>query len=372
MMEYNLILLSWFLFTGIQLVFLLIIWINSKTVKNLQGTPIQFPKVSILVPMRNESAQVNRVVEQLTRQNYPNFEILMLDDHSEDDTWLKMISQQWIHPEILLYQSDPLPERWLGKNHACHQLAKKAHGEILIFMDADVLPSTDSILNSVAALEQHRLDFLSVFPEQMAQTPYQKKILPQMEFFLYSFLPFPLITRTKSPSFAAANGQWMVFTRKAYELIGGHEQVKNKVIEDMALARKIKSYGLKMDTFSGLDKISCQMYASDSEMKAGFGKNIFAAAGYSSFKLITFLSFLFLIFISPYIWFIIYPLGLINILIILLSKAILSKRFKHPVKETVWMHPFSLLEGIGLAWNSLQQYKNGEAGWKGRKLSTQE
>lgn len=372
MMEYNLILISWILFTGIQLVFLIIIWINSKTVKNLHGIPVHFPKVSILVPMRNESNRVNSVVKNLTQQNYPNFEILLLDDLSEDDTWLKMISQQWIHPQILLFQSNPLPVGWLGKNYACHQLAQKAQGEILIFMDADVIPSKDSILNSIAALEQHQLDFLSVFPEQIAQTPYQKKILPLMEFFLYSFLPFPFITRTKSPSFAAANGQWMVFTRKAYELIGGHEQVKNKVVEDMALARKIKSFGLKMDTYSGLEKITCKMYDSDSEMKAGFGKNIFAAAGYSSIKLIAFLSFLFIIFISPYIWFVIYPLGLINIFIILLSKLILSKRFKHPVKVTVWIHPFSLLEGIGLAWNSLMQYKRGKAVWKGRKLSPQD
>jgi len=370
MLDSNILLFSWILFTLTQLVFLSIVWINYKYVGKLNRTPSQFPKVSVLVPMRNEEGNVNNLVQLLTKQNYPNYEIIFLDDHSEDQTWLKLISQQWIHPQLLLFQSDPLPQGWLGKNFACHQLAQKARGEILLFMDADVIPDPEAISSSVAALEKDTLDFLSVFPEQIPQTSYQRKVLPLMDFFLYSFLPFPLISKTESPAFAAANGQWMVFTRKAYASIGGHEAVRNNVIEDMALARKIKSQGLKMNTYSGTDRIQCAMYPNDEEMKVGFGKNIFAASGYSGITLVLFLLLLIVLFISPYLWFIVFPLGIINIFIIMGIRALLSKRFHHSWKESVWLHPIALLNGIQLALHSIYLYKKGKATWKGRNLNS--
>jgi cellulose synthase/poly-beta-1,6-N-acetylglucosamine synthase-like glycosyltransferase len=114
-------LMLWALFTLTQLVFLAIVAVNVRSVKSPSGNPIQTPLVSVLIPLRNESDNVNDLIQTLTQQDYPNLEILLLDDQSEDDTWLKLLSMQWLHPTLLLYQGKALPEGWLGKNFACHQ-----------------------------------------------------------------------------------------------------------------------------------------------------------------------------------------------------------------------------------------------------------
>lgn len=363
-------LLLWALFTLTQLVFLAIVAVNVRSVKSPSGIPIQTPLVSVLIPLRNESDNVNDLIQTLTQQDYPNLEILLLDDQSEDDTWLKLLSMQWLHPTLLLYQGKALPEGWLGKNFACHQLADKARGQLLLFMDADVRLKPNAISAAVAILEQQQLDFMSVFPHQKTKTPYQNQILPLMDFFLYTFLPFPCIRKLLSPAFTAANGQWMLFTQKAYEMSGGHEAVKNKVIEDMAIAKNIKQKGLRMNTFTGSELIQCLMYPDDKSLKNGFGKNIFAAAGYSAFKLLTFLTFLFVVFISPYIWFPFYTLGIINIFIILTIRVLLARKFKHQMKEALLLHPIAMWKGIQLAIASMQQYSRNKASWKGRPLNT--
>jgi chlorobactene glucosyltransferase len=367
---FNLQDILWILLTFSQMVFLLIVGINFRYVKSPSGTPVNPPLVSVMIPLRNESENVNDLVKALIQQDYPNLEILLLDDKSEDDTWLKMLSMQWMHPSLLLFQGQELPKGWLGKNFACHQLAQKARGELLLFIDADVRPLPSAISRSIATLQSQNLDFLSIFPEQKVATSYQKRVLPLMDFFLYTFLPFPLIRKTHSPSFTAANGQWMLFKRSAYDVIGGHESVKNKVIEDMALARNLKSNGLKMNTFTGRDTVACLMYPDDATMKTGFGKNIFAASGYHAVRLTAFLFLLFVVFISPYIWFPLYPAGIINIFIILSVRALLARKFGHSVKEAVWLHPVALWQGILLALDSMKQYKRKQASWKGRNLQS--
>lgn len=369
MWEFEMIWLLWGGYTLVQLVFLGIVWVNTRFVKPLNGKPQHFPLVSVMVPMRNESNRVNELTEALTKQDYPNLEILYLDDHSEDDTWLKMLSRQWLHPGLLLYQSLPLPKDWLGKNHACHQLSQKARGEILLFADADVIPLPNAISATVAAIQEEQLDFLSLFPEEIPATPYQKQVLPLMDFFLYTFLPFPLISKSSSPAFAAANGQWMAFTRKAYDTIGGHATVRNRVIEDMALARNIKKAGFKMNTFSGTGLVSCRMYEQDADMKTGFGKNIFAAAGFSPVKLISFLSLLAILFLLPFIIIFIIPLFILNIFIIWGIRFLLAKRFHPSLRDSIWLHPLGLIKGIYLAWSSMRQYQRGNASWKGRILN---
>lgn len=369
MLDSEIFWLLWGCFTLIQLVFLGIVWMNTRYVKPLTGIPHHFPLVSVMVPMRNESKRVNELTEALTRQDYPNLEILYLDDHSEDDTWLKMLSRQWMHPGLLLYQSLPLPQDWLGKNHACHQLSQKARGEILLFADADVLPMPNAVSATVAAIQEEHLDFLSLFPEQIPATPYQKQVLPLMDFFLYTFLPFPFISKSSSPAFAAANGQWMAFTRNAYDTIGGHAAVRNRVIEDMALARNIKSAGMRMNTYSGTGLVSCRMYDQDEEMQTGFGKNIFAAAGFSAFRLISFLSLLAFLFLLPFIIFFIVPIFIINIIIIWGIRYLLAKRFRHSIRDSIWLHPVGMIRGIRLAWSSMRQYQSGSASWKGRTLN---
>lgn len=368
MWDSEIIPLIWAVFTLVHLIFLIIVKINTSLAKELKDTTEIFPKVSVLIPMRNESSHVNEIIQAFMKQNYPNFEVLILDDHSTDDTWLKLISMQWMYPHILLFKGKELPEKWLGKNFACAQLAEKAHGDILLFADADVLPEPHAIMASVAALQKNKLDFLSAFPEQILLTQTEKQIVPFMDFFLYTFLPLPLVRHTKIPAFTAANGQWMVFTKEAYEKTGGHTFVKNKIIEDMALAREIKKKGLTMDVYSGINSLRCRMYENAEQVKAGFGKNAFAAAGYSVSNMLLFLALAILLFLLPFLFAFIYPPLIVNVFIVLGIKYLLAKRFRHPMRESVWQHPVSMLKAIQVCLHSIKLYRNGKAEWKERSV----
>jgi glycosyltransferase involved in cell wall biosynthesis len=366
--DFNLLTLIWFIYTSVLLVFALIVWSNTTRVKDLNGHSTEQALVSVMIPARNESDNINAAVKSVMQQSYPNIELLVLDDHSDDDTWLKLISLQWMYPKLKIAQSKALPEGWLGKNHACHQLSTFAQGEYLVFMDADVRPEPGAIHGTIGRMQEEKLDFLSAFPEQTLSGKMEKQVVPFMDFFLYTFLPFILIKNTHNPAFAAANGQWMVFKKSAYQRIGGHEAVRKKVIEDMALARNIKASGLKMQLYTGLNLVKCRMYASADEVKAGFGKNAFAAAGYSASNMLLFLTLLSTLFLLPFFLFPIYPLLLLNIAIILGMKWKIARTLKHPIPEAVWQHPVSFIKALQVCISSMQQYAKGTARWKGRSM----
>jgi len=273
-----------------------------------------------------------------------------------------------MYPNLKIAQSAALPLGWLGKNHACKQLADYAKGEYLLFMDADVRPDPNAVKGSVGRLQEHKVDFLSAFPEQTLNSKIEKQVVPFMDFFLYTFLPFPFIRRSRNPAFAAANGQWILLRKEAYHAIGGHAAVHNQVIEDMALARKIKASGFTMKLFTGLDLVRCRMYANELEVIKGFGKNAFAAAGYKASRMLGFLTLLSVLFLVPFFLFPFYPLLLLNIAMILGIKWKLAKRLRHPYTETIWQHPLSFIKALQVCVLSIQQYAKGTAVWKGRSM----
>lgn len=329
------------------------------------------PKISLLIPARNEEKNIANVLESLLGQDYPNFEIIMLDDNSTDKT--REIAEEIAadNPKLKIIPGRPLPSGWLGKNYACSLLAGEAKGEILIFTDADNTHDKSAISNTVARMQHNNLDFLSAFPQQLTITYAEKLIVPLIDLIVYSALILWTTYYFKSPLYSAANGQWVAFTRNGYRKSGGHEAVKSEIVEDVALARKAKKKGLRSMTLAGTGMVFGRMYDSFSSAWHGMTKIMYGIVFNNFPALVIICSMLLIITIAPYFFLLSGKLlfvGIAGIAAGLLWRAVLSLRFKSPVILNILLHPATIIFLVALAFNSWWQANYGSFRWKGREI----
>ncbi len=232
------------------------------------------PLVSILIPARNEEKNIGNLLNALQNQPCKNIEMIIFNDQSVDNTASIIIGFAENDRRIKLIESSGLPEGWLGKNHACHSLAKHARGSFLLFLDADVSISGNIIQQTVAFAEKYQLGLLSIFPMQIMKTLGEKITVPNMNYILLSLLPLILVRKTQFPSVAAANGQFMLFHADTYHKFQPHEKMKNSKVEDIEIARWFKQNKIKVGCVAGNKLISCRMYNGFSEAIRGFSKNV--------------------------------------------------------------------------------------------------
>ena len=333
-----------------------------------------YPRVSVLIPARNEEANIGACIEGFLAQAYGNFEIRVLDDQSTDRTGA-IIEQfsQW-YPEVQAIRGEPLPPGWMGKNWACHQLSQQADGEILIFTDADNRPAPNAIVNTVAYMQKYKLGLLSAFPDKVTVTLAEKLVVPVVDMFVYAGLPLWLTYFSRSPSLAAASGLWIAFTREAYERIDGHQAVANQIVEDVELSRLAKQKGIKILTSAGTRVVSCRMYQSFSEVWSGFSKNLFGLVRYKTVPFFILTLMLFTMCVLPYItvWFAPFTkLSLIAIAMNVAMRGILALKYKHPFFTSVTLHPLGIFLTLLIGINSFYQIKRGHLQWKGRQIDMQ-
>ena len=333
------------------------------------------PFVSVLIPARNEVANIERTVRALLAQTYTNFELIVLDDHSTDGTGRMAWQAGGGDPRLRVIRGRPLPEGWLGKNWACQQLSEAAAGERLVFTDADVCWSPDSLAVLLAMMESSSADLLTVWPTQQTLTWGERLVVPLMALAIFAYLPLPLVHHTRWPIFAAANGQCLAFRRRAYDAAGGHAAVRDNIVEDVALAHRIKARGLRLWMADGGGLITCRMYRDWPEVREGFGKNILKGHGDSVLLLGASTVFHWLVFVFPWLWLLVsvvrgaalyWPLALVILGVgtRMLSAAATRQR----VFDGLLMPASVLLMtriAVGAVW---QRYRYGGPRWKGRTL----
>jgi chlorobactene glucosyltransferase len=338
------------------------------------------PLVSVLIPARNEANNIARCVRSLVAQDYPNFEILVLDDNSEDATAaiIEMLARPTDDPRgrLCLLRGSPLPDGWLGKNYACYQLSQAARGGFLLFTDADTVHNPNAISSAMAALYQEDAQFLSVFPLQETGTLAERLILPLMLLFVYGLLPVWLVKRNPRPSLSAASGQFILLDRQVYDYIGGHQAVGGVVLEDVVMARRVKQAGFRTLLPDGRDAVTCRMYRSTGEVWRGFSKNLFAFFNYQLRWLALFLAVNLLGAVGPYFWLLVGWLShqppdaawlwlpLVQIGLGLLVRLLLSLRFGFRPEDSI-LHPLSLLYMTAIAFNAVR-WSRQTVEWKGR------
>lgn len=243
-----------------------------KNVKNL-------PFVSILVPARNEESNIKKCVESLIKQNYPRFELIVLDDNSTDNTLKVLKKQKKKHRELKIVKGKKLPLDWQGKNWACHQLSRKAKGDLLLFTDADTIHSTNSLRYSVNCLIREKVDVVSLFPKQVMESFGEKLFMPIAWWSLFSVHNHYLTRKNKWP-FPVMIGQFMLFKKKVYESIGGHEAVKLQADDDISLASLLKKKNKSLILCNGTDVVKCRMYTGFWNAFNGFRRLLFPAFNY--------------------------------------------------------------------------------------------
>lgn len=355
--------------------FFLITLVNVLTGPHLSRAPILSKpykeKISVLIPARNEEKNISTCIDSLLRLDPLPDEILILDDQSTDLTASIVRQYAEKYPKIRLISGRPLPDNWLGKNWACHQLAEESTGEILIFTDADNTYHSRVIEKTMGWMKIHDLDLLSAFPQQNLRSLPEKLVIPVVDMFVYSMLPLWLTRYSSYPSLSAANGQWMVFRRKAYQHMGGHDSVAAQVVEDVALARRAKRSGLKILTVSGTHAVYGRMYNNAEEVKDGFSKNLFGLTGFNTglFFLIFFLMILTMVF--PFIMILISQADYIRFAVSLnlLIRFFLTAGYNHPPLASIVLHPFAIIYTARIALHSWRSYYKGTIVWKGRQIN---
>lgn len=210
----------------------------------------QKPKVSVILPARNEEAFIEKCISSLLDQDYENYEIVVIDDRSEDKTAeiIKQIAEK--NTKIIYVLAGPKPENWMGKNWACVEGFKKSTGDLLLFTDADTKHSRNIISLSVAHLQSNNLDALTAIPKMVCLDKWTKITLPMLSTFLHT--RFSAI-RVNDPSKKTGYffGSFFIIKRKTYEDIGTHEGVKGEIVEDGALGKKVKESGYNMRMVRG-------------------------------------------------------------------------------------------------------------------------
>ncbi len=223
---------------------------DSPFLDRFEPRPHYTPKVSVILPARNEEDFVERCLSSLINQDYGNYEIIAIDDRSDDRTgeMIKRIAKE--NPKVRYILADPKPEKWMGKNWACVEGYKKATGELLLFTDADTLHSRNTISLAVSHLLSEGLDALTVIPRMLCLDAWTKITLPVLSTFLHTRFS-ALRVNDSSKKTGYFFGSFFIIKRETYSKVGTHEGVKGELVEDGALGKKVKEDGYKMKMVRG-------------------------------------------------------------------------------------------------------------------------
>jgi glycosyltransferase involved in cell wall biosynthesis len=352
-------------FTAVQL---LVALVNVVFTQPLVSSGTQDQLVSVLIPARNEEENIANLLNDLRLQAYQNIEVLVFDDESTDKTTEIVKRFSGNDSSIRLLKSRGLKDGWLGKNFACHNLAEQARGSYFLFLDADVRISNDIINKVLHRVEKEKLGLLSIFPRQIMATSGEWITVPLMNYILLTLLPLVLVHRSKFPSLAAANGQFMFFEAQSYRHFKPHLLMKDKKVEDIEIIRFLKQRKVQVTCLSANDDISCRMYPNFSEAVNGFTKNIIMFFSNSFllaivFWLITTLGFIPVLLDMPTGVFIIY---LAAILLIRIIVSLASRQ--SAIHNILYLIPQQLSMMIILL-KTFQNHFKKEYRWKDRNIS---
>lgn len=369
---------------AISLVITFMNWKFLKSLSDLESTQLSVvdrPKVSILVPARNEENGITDCVKSLASQTYYPLEILILDDRSTDSTVVKAENAAGRDDRIRMLEGEDTPSGWVGKSWACDQLYRASAGELLIFMDADTVISPETVSVSVNELTRLEADLLTVMPGRKSKTMVERLMYAFMDWILFCWMPMKT-TEIRGPGYlSTAFGQFMLFRRESYEEIGGHYCVKDEPLDDFSLGRMAKRMGLRRLIFQASDWVSVLPYQSSADAFRGVSRSVFPAMNY---RVSAFLGLSIILSI----------IGFLPILTIVLATVVFSEsefhtelsgasllmvavtwlavclRFRHNLL-LVFLHPFSILLMLAVAGHSLANYVFRKASWKDRRIVDQ-
>lgn len=369
--------IGWLAGAALPLAVLVIALLNVATWRRGRTSVEGKHRVSLLIPARNEEATIARtILSALDVEGDESIaELLVYDDKSTDSTRriVKRLEQR--NPRVRLLSGTSLPEGWVGKPHACSQLADAATGEVLVFVDADVTLKREGLSRLLSLLESPvggRV--VTAVPQQLAVTWAERLVIPLLLLTYLAWLPLRLVEWGRNPRLVAANGQLLAIRKSDYRALGGFEAVKDEIVDDVAFCKHAKSSGQKVVFADGTSMASCRMYESPRAVFEGFSKNLYEGVGGTPGLLVS--SFLYFgAFLAP---FVLLPLAfwlpdgqplllasLVGIGANLAVRAILSLRFRQGWSGLL-LHVPSIVTFFYLCINSWLWQNKGAVRWAGR------
>jgi len=322
--------------------------------------------VSLLVPMRDEASRAERCIRALLAQRgLRDVEILVYDDGSTDGTADVVQSAGGERVRISTGASPAAGE--LGKPLACARLAADARGSVLVFVDADVVLAPDAVARSVSLLRAARLDYVSPYPMQLTGSLLERLVQPLLQWSWLAFLPLRVAERSPRASMAAANGQFLVVDAAAYRASGGHAAVVGDVLDDVALARRLRAHGSSGGFVDGTGIATCRMYVGPHALVDGYAKSLWHAFGslpgavaVTVLMLALFVVPFGLVAATPWAW----PAAAAGPL----SRMVSAARTGGRTVLDPLLHPLSILAFAVLVVVSFRRRGSGRITWKGRAL----
>ncbi len=258
------------------------------------------PMVSVCVPARNEERGIRACLQSLLKQDYPNFEVIVVNDHSSDRTGERIHDLAQKDSRLIALEGRELPEGWLGKPFALDQAFKKAKGEILLFTDADPVFAQNALSTAVFTLRERDLDALTWMPKAEFGSFWERAVQPVIFGFIASLTRFKSVNDPGHKS-AMGFGVFLMFKRFAYETIGGHEGGKADVLEDVLIAKRLKKAGFKLLVADAKRLFSIRMYYGLREIWIGWRKNMFLAMRRSVIRALYYVFMVLAFVLTPYL-----------------------------------------------------------------------
>jgi len=350
----------------LTLAMFLLTFINAQSIRIPRNARDLSASVAVLLPVRNEAANIVDLVASLKAQTgIADLKFYFLDDNSEDET-LELLKREIAGDKRFSVTSgQPLPEGWFGKPWALEQLRSKAKANYIVNIDADVRLVPRAICAAINLLIDQKLDFVSPYPKQIAKSFGERMIQPLLQWSWLSTVPLRIAEKSGRTSLAVANGQFFAVRESSLATVAGYSVSKTAVLDDMELARALLRNGFKGCVADGSNIATCRMYNSWAEVKAGYGKSLWAAFGsrFGSFIAIT---FLFVTGILPLLGAIAgFTSGFYALEFVIISR-IIAARVSGGRFLDAFLHPISTLFLIYLiiySWSA-----RGKVQWKGRTL----
>lgn len=264
------------IFTAFSLYVLVLSVLNIMTIRLQTGKAVltSGPLVSVMIPARDEEHAIQACLDSLLKQTYQDYEVLVIDDQSSDNTWEIVSEYAKQHTHIHAFKGRGLPEGWNGKTYALHQLAQHAKGEIFLFTDADTIHGPESISLGVSNLVSRKTDMVSGYPNQAGPDFITRLIVSVMLFNTAFLFPLVLSRLSRIPIFALAIGQYICIKRDAYFASGGYERIRSRVTDDIHLARSLISQGYRIRFIGVHHTVKCRMYGRPAQAFAGITRSI--------------------------------------------------------------------------------------------------
>jgi glycosyltransferase involved in cell wall biosynthesis len=339
-----------------------------------KAAPTATPKMSVLIPARNEEENIGQAIECVIASQGIDLELIVLDDASTDATAAIIDSYARKDDRVRRMAAPPITAGWAGKAHAAHTLSTLAARDIFCFIDADVRIEPDALARMHGFLLQTHSAIVSGFPEEITITPLEWLLLPLIHFLLLSYLPLAGLRHTSLPGFGAGCGQLQMMTRPAYERTGGYASVRATMHDGITLAKLFRKNGYHSDVADLTGLAKCRMYNNGGDVWQGLMKNAtegIAAPG----RIVPFTLLLFLGQIMP--WLLLFHALLtrdargFNWIVIaciasLLPRFISILRFRQKIAGAL-LHPVGVAILLALQWSALLHKLRGrQATWKGR------